>query len=212
MTQGDDLIPTVVLKKGIKKNEEVTFGNFEKNESFDATSLPDYWITLRSAAKDLYSLSEKPGYLSLKCVDISATERNTPAFVCRRMQHHNFVSTTKLIFDPVTENDAAGVLLYKDERHQYFLCVKKSGSGRKVMVEKISKDGVETLGEEEIEGGVPVQLKVVSKGKSYDFYYATGNSDQWKMVSGNVDAHYLSTDNSFGFTGTTIGMYATSKE
>ncbi|MGQ1891977.1 hypothetical protein ACT29H_16180 [Thermophagus sp. OGC60D27] len=24
-----------------------------------------------------------------------------------------------------------------------------------------------------------------------------------------MDAHYLSTDNSWGFTGTTIGMYAT---
>jgi xylan 1,4-beta-xylosidase len=211
MTQGEELIPMILKRKGVKKKGEVTFGNFEKNESFESNTLPDYWITLRSPAKDLYSLTEKPGYLALKCSDVNASEKKTPAFVCRRMQHHNFECTTKVIFNPKTDKEAAGLLLYKDETHQYFLAVKKSGNNRKVSVEKLSKDGIEIISEQEITSDDPLKLKVVSTGKYFDFYFAKGDDNQWNAVCQDVSAHFLSTANSFGFTGTTIGMYATSK-
>jgi xylan 1,4-beta-xylosidase len=211
MTQGEEIIPMILKRNGVKKKGEVTFGNFEKNESFDSNTLPDYWITLRSPAKDLYSLTEKPGYLALKCSDVNASEKKTPAFVCRRMQHHHFECTTKVIFNPNSDKEAAGLLLYKDETHQYFLSVRKSDKNRKVSVEKMSKDGIEILSDQIIISDDPIKLKVVSKGKYYDFYFATGDDNQWKPVCQQVSAHFLSTANSFGFTGTTIGMYATSK-
>jgi xylan 1,4-beta-xylosidase len=212
MTQGEETVPMILKRKGVKKKGEVTFGNFEKNESFDSYTLPDYWITLRSPAKDLYSLTEKPGYLTLKCIDINASEKKTPAFVCRRMQHHNFECTTKVIFNPNNDKEAAGLILYKDETHQYFLSIKKSDNNRKVSVEKLSEDGIEILGEQVIMFDDPVKLKVVSRGMYYDFYFAKGDDNQWKAVCQDVSAHFLSTANSFGFTGTTIGMYATSKQ
>jgi xylan 1,4-beta-xylosidase len=212
MTQGEETVPMILKRKEVKKKGEVTFGNFEKNESFDSYTLPDYWITLRSPAKDLYSLTEKPGYLTLKCIDVNAYEKKTPAFVCRRMQHHNFECTTKVIFNPNNDKEAAGLLLYKDETHQYFLSIKKSDNNRKVSVEKLSEDGIEILGEQVIMFDDPVKLKVVSRGMYYDFYFAKGDDNQWKAVCQDVSAHFLSTANSFGFTGTTIGMYATSKQ
>ena len=46
--------------------------------------------------QDLYSLTETPGYLTLKCADISATEKKTPAFVSRRLQHHKFECATRM--------------------------------------------------------------------------------------------------------------------
>lgn len=212
MTQGEETVPMILKRKEVKKKGEVTFGNFEKNESFDSYTLPDYWITLRSPAKDLYSLTEKPGYLTLKCIDVNASEKKTPAFVCRRMQHHNFECSTKVIFNPNNDKEAAGLLLYKDETHQYFLSIKKSDNNRKVSVEKLSEDGIEILGEQVIMFDDPVKLKVVSRGMYYDFYFAKGDDNQWKAVCQDVSAHFLSTANSFGFTGTTIGMYATSKQ
>jgi len=211
ITRGEEIIPMILKRKGVKNKGEVTYGNFEENESFESTTLPDYWITLRSPAKDLYSLTEKPGYLALKCSDVNASEKKTPAFVCRRMQHHHFECTSKVIFNPDTDKEAAGLLLYKDETHQYFLSVKKSGDDRKVSVEKLSKDGIEILGEQTIISDDPLKLKVVSKGKHYDFYFTKGDDNQWKAVCLDVNAYFLSTANSFGFTGTTIGMYATGK-
>jgi len=127
------------------------------------------------------------------------------------MQHHVFECTTKLIFEPKDEKDVAGLLLYKDETHQYFLSVKKSGEDRKVSVEKISRNGIDILSEHIISGNNPLGLKVVSKGLYYDFYFTSGEGENWKELCKDVNAYYLSTESSFGFTGTTIGMYATCK-
>ena len=46
----------------------------------------------------------------------------TPALVLRRLQHHAFTASTRMRFAPEGE-ETAGLLLYKDERHQYFLKV-----------------------------------------------------------------------------------------
>ncbi len=211
MTQGDELIPRIIKRDGVKRSEENTFGNFEKAENFDSETLGEDWMTLRSPIKELYSLTENPGYLALNCADVSSVERKPSAFVARRMQHHRFESTAKLIFEPSDENEAAGVLLLKDETHQYFLSVRKAESGRKISVEKISDSGSEILASEQIESnGTPLLLKVVSNGKTYDFYYGEEEA-QWKLLAGEVDAFYLSTANSFGFTGTMIGMYTSKK-
>ena len=55
-----------------------------------------------------------------------------------------------------------------------------------------------------------MNLKVISTGTQYDFYYST-EAEDWKLLCKNVDASYLSTAVAGGFTGTTIGMYATKK-
>jgi xylan 1,4-beta-xylosidase len=210
MTRGNDLVPLVLQRKGVTRQPVVTFGNFEYTENFNAGKLGPEWITLRTPAKGLYSLTKNPGYLSLECADTSSSERKTPAYLCRRMQHHKFDCTTRMLFNPENEKETAGILLYKDESHQYFLGVSKSGADRKVSLFKISGSGTEALANQTIKKDKSVRLKVVSKGTFYDFYYAAG-SKKWDMLIQGIDARYLSTTNAGGFTGTTIGLYATKK-
>lgn len=211
ITKGNEVVSRIVRMNGVKRDSLCTFGNFEKNDDFNSGKLDDEWMTLREPIDSLYSLTDNPGYLSLKCADVSSTELKAPAYVCRRIQHHKFVCTTKLYFDPDNEKETAGLLLLKDEKHQYFLSVGKLDGGRKISLEKITDSGDFTLASNRIAGGTtPIRLKVVSKGKTYDFYYALGD-DAWQSLCKDIDAYYLSTANSFGFTGTTIGMYATSK-
>lgn len=211
LTQGEDLVPMVVQRKGTQRQEKVTFGNFSVVENFDSDRLGPEWTTLRTPARELYSLTENPGFLTLKCADTNASERKSPAYVCRRMQHHRFECTTSVNFFPEEENEAAGMLLYKDEFRQYFLSVSKSGENRKVSLNKISRSGSETIASQEIKNDKPVRLKVISKGLHYDFCYGTGKK-QWKTLAREVDAGYLSTASASGFTGTTIGLYATRKQ
>ncbi len=213
MTQGEDVVPMILKREGVKRGKEVTFGNFEKRDDFDKPTLGLEWMTLRGPATDLYSLTENPGYLTLMCADVAATEKKTPAFVCRRMQHHKFECTTRMLFNPSDEKEAAGLLLFKDENHQYFLSVSQSGSKRRIALVKISEDGNTILGEQEISDwgkDKPMDLKVVSSGTHYDFYYALTDG-KWEALCQHIPAQYLSTANCGGFTGTTIGMYATGK-
>lgn len=212
MTQKDDVVPMILKKEGLKRDKTVTFGNFEITEDFVGSNLGLEWMTLRTPGTDLYSLSENPGYLTLKCADVSASEKKTPAFVCRRMQHHKFECTTRLLFDPSEENLKAGLLLFKDETHHYFLSVSKKGKEKCVALEKADSLVNTTLGAKNIKGNTGViDLKVISKGTHYDFYYSIENG-KWLLLCENVDAAYLSTANAGGFTGTTIGLYATRKE
>jgi len=211
MTQNNDLVPMVLKRAGVKRDDHNTFGNFERNENFDSATLGYEWMTLRTPAKELYSLTENPGYLSLKCGEVNASEKKTPSFVCRRLQHHNFECSTRMFFEPADENEAAGILLYKDETHQYFLSVCKTENGRKIRLSKIKDSGIEILSDKLIDNqDDPIGLKVESKGIGYDFYFAIGDQ-KWELLCQNIDAYYLSTANSFGFTGTTIGMYAIKK-
>ena len=211
MLQGEELVPTMLKRKGVTRGENPTFGNFEKNDDFDSEQLNMEWITLRASASDLYSLTDNPGLLSLKCANTTASEKKTPAFIARRLQHHKFECSTKLLFNPADNNEAAGILIYKDENHHYFLSIRKSETGRTVGVEKIGEETTEILASQSIEGGEePVYLKITSNGLTFDFHYAE-KVDEWLPIAKDIDAAYLSTKNAGGFTGTVIGMYATKK-
>ena len=212
MTRGDELVPMILQKKGFVRNDDFVTGNFEKNDDFSSENLDMEWIGLRAPFAGLYSLTKNPGFLSLPCIDVASYEMKTPAYIGRRLQHHSFECETKMYFDPADENDAAGMLIYKDEKHQYFLSVRKTEDARKVCVEKIGESGAEIMVEQAIESAKPVYLKVVSTGLTFDFYYTVGEKiKDWKLISKGLDAQYLSTANAGGFTGTTIGVYATKK-
>lgn len=213
ITQNEELVPMVVRREGVPADENrFPSGNFEKISTFDSSKLDMEWMTLRTPIRNLYSLTDNPNYLSLKCIDISAMEKKAPAFVCRRLQHHQFEVSTRIFFEPTKAEDAAGILLFKDESHQYFLALKKSNELKKVVVQRVTKDGSEDISSREIKvkKNESIFLKIISTGENYSFYYAP-TEDEWVLIAENVDASYLSTAVAGGFTGTTIGMYATGK-
>lgn len=211
MTQGDDLIPMIIRKEGLKRDETNASGNFDSRDDFNTTKLSMDWFTLRTPADSLYSLTEKPGFLTLNYANTTASETGIPAFVARRLQHHEFEVETRLSVPSTNPSDAAGLLLYKDETHQYFLAVRPLAKKQvKISLEKISESGSEILSEAEVKYKKSIDLKIISKGRTIDFQYSSNNED-WKTLIEGVDAFFLSTANSFGFTGTTIGPYATAK-
>lgn len=211
MTAGNDLVPQVLRREGVTRNADVTFGNFEKIDDFKSATLGFEWLTLRGPASGLYSLTDYPGFLALPCAEVASTELREIAFVSRRIQHHKFEASTIVYFQPQDENEAAGLLLLKDEGHQYFLSIRKSGKARNVSVEKIKEDGTDVIGSVKLTvSGEAIKLKVISDGLRFSFY-AAEEREEWIPVVENVDARYLSTANSFGFTGTNIGMYAAGK-
>ncbi len=201
ITKGDEPVPMVVRHKGAVRGEDVTFGNFTVNDEFDGSVLPLHWMTLRGPAEDLYSLSG--GKLLLKSAPESVTKFTTPATVLRRVQHHKFKADTRITFNPASSEEKAGMLLFKDEKHHYFFCIRKEGKDWNISLE--TPDGV--LASAKTSGGF-FDLKTVSYGTSFAFWYAPDGKN-WTLLKDNVPADYLSTAVAGGFTGTTIGLYAT---
>ena len=201
ITKGDEPVPMVVRHKGAVRGEDVTFGNFTVNDEFDGSVLPLHWMTLRGPAEGLYSLSG--GKLLLKSSPESVTKFTTPATVLRRVQHHKFKADTRITFNPASPDEKAGMLLFKDEKHHYFFCIRKEGKEWNISLE--TPDGVLASAKAE---GTFFDLKTVSYGTSFAFWYAPDGKN-WTLLKDNVPADYLSTAVAGGFTGTTIGLYAT---
>lgn len=210
MTQGEDLVPMILERKGVKRDdEEPNSGNFEKNDDFNDELLGLEWMTLRGPAADLYSLKDTPGYLALKCAPVTAAEKDIPAFVCRRMQHHKFTCSTLMRFDAMKPENKAGLLLFKDEKHHYFLAVGNEEGNKQISLLQISEEGSRSIAQAPLKNDLKeIGLKVVSRGTVYDFYFAT-EADEWTLLCKDVDAKFLSTAVAGGFTGTVVGPYAT---
>lgn len=222
ITTGEEVVPMIAKRPGVKRAvpstdgssladdpDFVQTGNFTHRDDFDATKLGMRWMTLRTAATDLYSLTRTPGYLALKCDSARSTERGTPALVARRMQHHEFEAETRMIFNPRTDGQSAGILLFKDETHQYFFCVSQAGGKRSVNLRQIGRGEDKLLATTVLtEGGQAFHLKVVSTGHAYRFDYSTDGGANYIALGREADASYLSTAIAGGFTGSVIALHA----
>jgi len=151
MTKYDELVPRIIRMEGVKRDSSITFGNFEKNDDFNSTELGMEWLTIRGNAAGLYDLKENPGFLTLKCTDVAANELKVPAFVGRRLQHHKFEITTKMYFTPGSETESAGMVLMKNEQHQYLMVVEKVNEQKVASVKMVTDTTVEVINSEAIE-------------------------------------------------------------
>jgi alpha-N-arabinofuranosidase len=205
-TEGDETVPLTICRPGVTVGEHPVFGNFKVEDPFDGDRLGMAWMTLRGPADGLHSL--KGGALELKCSPARATKFETPALLLRRLQHHVFTASTRMRFVP-EGTEAAGMLLYKDERHQYFLkvCLQDDGFPA-VVVEKVGA-GTAVLGCVPLpEKWSVLDLSVASDdGQTFRFECSVDGADPVTVAQG-VDASYLSTAVAGGFTGTTVGLSA----
>jgi alpha-N-arabinofuranosidase len=200
--EGEETVPVVVRRPGTTVGEAPTFGNFKVVDSFDGDRPGLAWMTLRGPADGLYTL--KGGALELPCSPARATGFETPALLLRRLQHHAFTASTRMRFAPAGE-EAAGLLLYKDERHQYFLKVCLMDGKPAVALERT---GAFISGKSLPKDFGAVDLEVASDdGLTFRFAYAVDGGEMQTLIEG-VDASYLSTAVAGGFTGTTVGPYA----
>lgn len=204
------VVPMSGNVRGAVRTNSVTFGNFAYTDDFSENTLPLEWLSLRGSVDSVCTTSAVPGYLSMKCVETTTSQKSVPAFVARRIQHHKFECSSRLVFSPVSPNERAGLLLFKDETHQYLLCVVNTASGNAVELRKTTDGGRDEIMATSAlsPSDNDIRLKIVSHGLTFDFYYAVGGGE-WKLLKNNVDAGYLSTRNAGGFTGTTVGLYAT---
>ena len=112
----------------------------------------------------------------------------------------------------MAENEKAGLLVFQNEHHYYYLC--RSVENNKPVVQ-LYKSGtaeeMELLASAELTGsGTETRLRIDANRETYAFYYAEGNN-QWKLLKDNVDATFLSTAVAGGFVGCVFALYATSQ-
>jgi alpha-N-arabinofuranosidase len=195
-------------------------GHAPFKENFDGPAFDPSLVVLRTTPGKWYDLSERKGFLTVPLVPETCS--GEPAFIGHRQQTARGSATTALDFHPPADNEKAGLLVFQNPNHFYFIC--RSVVDHRPVVQLFrapvtSPDiaaayagNMELLAThvlDDASAGGLLQLKIVAKGDTYAFYYAEKKGG-WHLLKDAVDAKYLSTKVAGGFVGCMYALYATS--
>ncbi|HTR80175.1 MAG TPA: glycoside hydrolase family 43 protein [Bacteroidota bacterium] len=193
-------------------------GNFHTRDKFDSPALNLNWVFLRTPHTKWYDLQTKKGFLSMELRPETCEGNMNPSFLGHRQQHLQGSVSTSMIFAPQGENEKAGLLVFQNERHFYFVC--KSMTGGHPAIELYKSLDTEAPGDSMelvCSQGLPearweseVLLKIDAKENFYAFSYAF-DPGMWLTLKDSLDAKYLSTKVAGGFVGCMYALYATSQ-
>ncbi|MBM2614897.1 glycoside hydrolase family 43 protein [Actinoplanes sp. LDG1-06] len=169
-------------------------------DDFDGESLAPQWISPRSRPDGSWSLTERPGRLTLHATGSTLDEPGS-TFLGRRQQHHAARVSTRL--DPGAAR--AGISVRLDEAHHYDLEI---DDGRARVVARIGPLR-SVVAEQPVAPG-PVELTVefrTPEGFPGPDLIAFRVGDGPDLAA--LDGRYLSTEVATGFTGRVVGLYVT---
>ncbi|KAA0988694.1 glycoside hydrolase family 43 protein [Dyadobacter aurulentus] len=183
-------------------------GNFAYTLTFEK-SLDPALLFMRTIDSSSFSLSKKNG-LTLKLKPETIMDLGNPSFIGKRQQHLYCTTETELDFSAQSEKEKAGLTIFQDERHFYFIS-KSVDQGKPViqLYKSNPKDKeMELLTQMPLADASPIKLRIVADGGTCSFYFSNGTS--WQLLKDKLDAKFLSTKEAGGFIGCLFGMYATS--
>lgn len=180
-----------------------------ESDNFECDTLQMQWNTIHPPVKQIYSLTDRFGYLRLYTRKEVLNEICLPSFIGRRQRHKVFLAKTAMEFTPANENEEAGIALVQDDRFHYLMVLVQK-DGKPFLQAYQTENGTKSLlAETEIKDVKRLYLSVQGNTTDYDFYYGYTDQEMLPLVRG-LDASLLSSVVNNGFTGTYIGMYTSS--
>ncbi|WP_290789993.1 glycoside hydrolase family 43 protein [Flavihumibacter sp. UBA7668] len=198
------------LPKGVAGVPENAFsGKIRYRAEFTETGLDPRFIFLRTVTETWYNTSARKGWLTLQLRPQTVSGRENPSFIGFRQHNHKATVRTKLSFKAGAENEKAGLVIFQNESHYYYLCKGMDGSSPVVQLYQSDKDSMMLVESVKLKGkGDDLYLRVDPDNAVYRFSYSVDGKN-WNPLKA-LDARFLSTATAGGFVGVVIGMYATS--
>jgi beta-xylosidase len=190
-----------------------------ERDDFDAPDLAPHWISPRARPDGCWSLTRRPGLLTLTAAGDSL-DRPGHTFVGRRQQHPDCRAAARL----EAGSARAGLSVRLDEAHHYDLevaqgvvsVVVRIGPVRQRLAEHRVPHGPLTLVVEVRTADVPPPTVTAPGGQAPgiraggpDVLAFSVESQEGTVRLAEIDGRYLSTQVATGFTGRVIGMYVT---
>ena len=190
-------------------------------DDFDAPALTPGWISPRRRPEGSWSLSDRPGWLTLTATG-TTLDRPGYTFIGRRQQHPDCRVEARL--DPGTGR--GGLSVRMDEAHHYDIevssgevnVIARIGPLRQTLARHPVPPGPLTLAiETRTTDVLPPSVTSADQATGEPLGTEAGGPDTLAfslagpepVLLAELDGRYLSTQLSTGFTGRVIGMYAT---
>jgi beta-xylosidase len=203
--------PKIKMPKGVenKTGKEGFFpnGNFTFSENFTSEKLDYRWIGLRGPREEFISVT-KSG-LQINPFPVNIKELKPTSTLFYRQQHHSFVFTAALKYAPLSEKDLAGIVCLQSEKFNYVFGITKKDKDCYLVLQRTEKTQSSILGSTKVDVKNPIRLQVKAEGDNYEFSYSLDGTN-FINIGGTVSGDILSTNVAGGFTGSLIGLYATS--
>lgn len=176
-------------------------------DGFDRKELDLHWNFLRNPHEGDVSLTEQNGVLRLNGSAVTLNDADSPAFVARRQTGLSCRAATQLGFFPGADGEEAGLVVRGNDQNHYEVGIIRKDGARTVFFRKVLKGEVmEPVRYEPAPNG-HVVLAVSATPLAYEFYVQDPGGGGVKM--GEALTRDLSSEVIGGFTGATIGLYAT---
>jgi xylan 1,4-beta-xylosidase len=189
------------------------FAKEPRRDDFDTGTLPAAFQWLRTPLPDeLFSLTERPGYLRLFGRDsIGSVFRQS--LVARRQDSHCFGASTRLEFEPEHFQQAAGLVCYYGGAKFHYLYVSHDEAmGKHLRVMSALPDQVQAdafSAPLAVPPGQPIELRVEVDQERLLFAYRLDGSG-WQWLPQQLDASALSDEATApgapNFTGAFVGL------
>jgi alpha-N-arabinofuranosidase len=191
--------------------EEYRFGKEVTRQDhfhFHEETLDDRFVGIMKRSADMYSLSERAGFLRLYTKKEVIGKLENPSYLGVRQKDYRYVVSTGVEFFPEQREETAGIVVYQNYVNHLRIEIVKAGNGRNIRVTSYIHEAEQVLAEQKIaqDGLVEIQLKADNQ-----------NAEVWVIQNGNLqmvakDISLLpyTTEEAGGFVGCTIGMYASS--
>lgn len=174
-------------------------------DDLDNAKLNLYWNYLRNPYAGDVSLTQRPGHLRLNGTKVNFTGNDSPAFVGRRQTAFDITASTKVNFNPVADNEEAGMVVRADDNNHYDLLITRRDGKRKVMMRQVLKDKV-TKANYIAVGEGEIVLRITATASEYKFWVLEEGKDA--RLVGTATTKDVSNESIGGFTGVFIGLYA----
>jgi xylan 1,4-beta-xylosidase len=205
------LEPKLKMPEGVvnKTSKEEFFpnGNFTFTDNFNSDKLDYRWIGVRGPREEFITVTGNGLQITPFETNIKAVAPTSTLF--HRQMHKTFTATTTLDYLPATEKQLAGIVCYQSERFNYVFGITKKDNEFYLVLERTEKGNSVILASSKINVSKPIQLQVQAEEDDYRFNYSI-NGESFINLGGTVSGDILSTNVAGGFTGSLIGLYATS--
>jgi len=173
-----------------------------KSDAFSSPQLNPEWSHLGSTPDNLWSLSERPGWLRMTP---KSTKMNT---LTKNDGEHNYSLITRLDFDPQVTNDQAGLLILRgDETSSVKLYSSVAPGGNKSIY--FSYDASQYQAQNT--AGDTVWLKIVRMEHIISGYFSVDGTT-WTQVGQSFSITSIDSYSDFStFTGTRQGLYVSNR-
>ncbi|WP_445735760.1 glycoside hydrolase family 43 protein [Mariniflexile sp.] len=182
-------------------------------DNFDTKKLGLDWNFMQTPKEVWWHLDAPSGKLKINLRPEIIDKNVNPSFIGQRQAHKNFTAITKMEFIPKVENETAGMVITRDVSNQFQLVktLKNGAEYLQLIRKEVVNDKIELIIAETQVSSKALYLKMEALEQLFTFSFSEDGKN-WKILAKDQDGRLLSNALGIGrFTGTFIGMYATSK-